>query len=163
MQVLAPALMLFAVLVAGAAFGFFYAWSFTVMRGLGAAGGAVAIPAMQSVNAAIMTPWFALLFFGTPVATAIAGVVAWLADGREAALWLAAATGLYLAGCFAVTVLVNVPMNEALARLGADALADPSLAWRDYAGPWTAWNHVRTAACGGALLCAALALLRWPG
>ena len=162
MQALVPTLTLVAVLVSGAVFGFFYAWSFTVMRGLGAAGGAVAVQAMQAVNASIMTPWFALLFFGTPVATAVAGIAAWLADGREAALWLAAATLIYLAGCFAVTVLVNVPMNEALARLDAGALPDPGAAWQDYARPWTAWNHVRTAACGGALLCAALALMRWP-
>lgn len=163
MQIVVIALLFLAVLISGAVFGFFYAWSFTVMRGLGAAGGAVAIPAMQAINASIMTPWFALLFFGTPVATAVAGIAAYLADGRAAAAWLGLATVLYLAGCFAVTIFVNVPMNEALARVDSGALTDAGAAWRDYDGPWTAWNHVRTAACGGTLLCATLALVRWPG
>lgn len=163
MPLLVLALMLFALVVSGAAFGFFYAWSFTVMRGFGAAGGPVAIAAMQSVNAGIMTPWFALVFFGAPVATAVAGLAAWLAGAPGAAAWLAVATGLYLVGCFAVTILANVPMNDALARIDAATVADADAAWHGYARPWTAWNHVRTAACGGTLLCAALALLRWPG
>jgi uncharacterized membrane protein len=76
---------------------------------------------------------------------------------------MAAATAIYLVGCFAVTVVVNVPMNEALTAIDARAVPDAGAAWRDYAGPWTAWNHVRTAACGATLLCAALALWRWEG
>jgi uncharacterized membrane protein len=53
-------------------------------------------------------------------------------------------------------------MNDALAELDPQSLGDPAAAWSAYAGPWTAWNHVRTAACGLALLCAATALWRWP-
>ncbi len=162
MQFLVLPLILLALLVSGAVFGFFYAWSFTVMRGLGAAGGTAAITAMQAVNAGIMTPWFTLLFFGAPLASALAGIAAWLAGAGGAAGWLAAATGIYLAGCFAVTILANVPMNDALARLDAAALTDADAAWRRYARPWTAWNHVRTAACGLMLLATAFALLRWP-
>ena len=82
---------------------------------------------------------------------------------RAAALWMTAATVIYLVGCFAVTVFVNVPMNEALAAIDARAVPDAGAGWRDYAGPWTAWNHVRTAACAGGFLCALAALWRWPG
>jgi uncharacterized membrane protein len=158
-----PPLLFLAALLSGCVFGFFYSWSFTVMRGLSASDGASAIAAMQSVNASIMTGWFALIFFGTPVATAAASLAAYLGGDRAAALWMAAATALYLVGCFAVTVFANVPMNDALARMDAGALADAAAAWRDYAGPWTAWNHVRTAACAGGFLCALAALWRWPG
>ena len=70
---------------------------------------------------------------------------------------------IYLAGCFAVTVAVNVPMNLALAEVDPRAAADAAAAWRDYAGPWTAWNHVRTAACGLAFAAALIGLWRWPG
>jgi uncharacterized membrane protein len=41
-----------------------------------------------------------------------------------------------------VTILFNVPRNDALARF-----------WTDYVNSWTAWNHVRTVA---ALTAAAL-------
>jgi uncharacterized membrane protein len=158
-----PPLLFLATLLSGCVFGFFYSWSFTVMRGLSATDGVSAIAAMQSVNANIMTGWFALIFFGTPIATAVAALAAYLGGERAAALWMTAATAIYLVGCFAVTVVVNVPMNEALAAIDARGVPDAGAAWRDYAGPWTAWNHVRTAACGASLLCAALALWRWEG
>jgi uncharacterized membrane protein len=159
----APVLLFVAALLAGCVFGFFYSWSFTVIRGLSATDGASAIAVMQSVNANIMTGWFALIFFGTPVATGLAALAAWAADGRGAAAWLAAATVIYLVGCFAVTVVYNVPMNDALAGLDARGIPDAAAAWTDYAGPWNAWNHVRTAACGAGFLCTLLALWRWPG
>jgi uncharacterized membrane protein len=163
MSALAPPLLFVAALLAGCVFGFFYAWSFTVIRGLTLADGASAIAVMQSVNANIMTGWFALIFFGTPVAIALAALAAWLGDERAAAAWLAAATVVYMVGCFAVTVVFNVPMNDALARADARAVADAGAAWTGYAGPWNAWNHVRTAACGGAFLCTLLAFWRWQG
>jgi uncharacterized membrane protein len=163
MSAVAPLLLFVAALLAGCVFGFFYAWSFTVIRGLTLTDGASAIAAMQSVNANIMTGWFALIFFGTPIVTAVAALAAWLGDGRTAAVWLAAATVIYLVGCFAVTVVFNVPMNDALAQLDAGSVADPGAAWTGYAGPWNAWNHVRTAACAGASLCTLVALWRWPG
>jgi uncharacterized membrane protein len=161
MPALALAATFAAVLVSGGVFGFFYAWSFTVMRGLGRTDPVGAIEAMQAINASIMTGWFALIFFGTPVITAAGAGLAWLAGERPAALWLVAAALAYLVGCFAVTVVVNVPMNDALAGLDARAEADPAAAWAAYAGRWTAWNHVRTAACGVTLLAAALALWSW--
>lgn len=152
-----------AVLVSGGVFGFFYAWSFTVMRGLGRTDPVAAIEAMQAVNASIVTGSFALIFFGTPAITAGGGGLAWLAGERAAAAWLGVATVAYMLGCFAVTVAANIPMNDALARLDARAEADPAAAWAAYAGPWTAWNHVRTAACGATLLAATLALWSWRG
>jgi uncharacterized membrane protein len=163
MSTLAFPLILLALILAGGVFGFFYAWSVTVMRGLSLADPASAIAAMQSINASIMTPWFAALFFGSPIASAAAALAAWMAGGRASALWLLAAALVYLVGCFAVTVVVNVPMNNALAALDARTLADPRAAWVGYAGPWTAWNHVRTLANGVALVCVGLALWRWPG
>ena len=139
-------------LLAGGVFGFFYAWSVTMMRGLTAGDPVSAIVSMNAVNATIMTGWFALLFFGAPIASAVAALLAWLAGNVPAAVWMAAAALLYLVGCFAVTIVVNVPMNDALARVDPRAIADAAAAWRDYAGPWTAWNHLRTAACGLAFL-----------
>ena len=157
-----PLFLFVAVLIAGGVFGFFYTWSFTVMRGLSVADATAAIAAMNAVNVSIMTGWFALLFFGAPIASALAAVVAWLGGGRATALWMAAAAVIYLVGCFAVTVVWNVPMNNALTQVDPRTVADPTAAWRDYAGPWTAWNHVRTAACGAAFLAALFGLWRWP-
>jgi uncharacterized membrane protein len=80
--------------------------------------------------------------------------------------WSDAGSGLRLAGCavyvvgsFAVTMLCNVPRNNALAALPADT-ADAAAYWARYLGEWTWWNHVRTAAgAAGALLLVAAQLV----
>jgi uncharacterized membrane protein len=49
-----------------------------------------------------------------------------------------------------VTILFNVPRNNALAAIAPD---DPQSAgaWLKYVKEWTAWNHVRTIAALAAL------------
>mgnify|MGYP000104919027 CR=1 FL=1 len=63
---------------------------------------------------------------------------------------------VYLVGCFGVTVVCNVPMNEALGAM--DPSEETAFAyWSDtYLPRWTFWNSVRTAACA---VSAALLLL----
>ena len=53
---------------------------------------------------------------------------------------------VYLAGSFLVTIVGNVPLNDALARVDPDT-DDANDEWRAYLSAWTRWNHVRTAAC----------------
>ncbi len=161
MQGIAIVAVFAASLLAGGVFGFFYAWSVTVMRGLTAGDPVSAIVSMNAVNATIVTGWFAILFFGSPIASAAAGALAWRSGNVPTALWMIAAAVLYLAGCFLVTVVVNVPMNDALARIDPRTIGDPGAVWRDYVGPWTRWNHVRTAACGLAFLATLVGLWQW--
>jgi uncharacterized membrane protein len=44
-----------------------------------------------------------------------------------------------------VTVLFNMPLNDALAAADRGSTAGAGL-WTRYLAEWTAWNHVRTAA-----------------
>jgi uncharacterized membrane protein len=71
---------------------------------------------------------------------------------------------VYGPGVFAVTFLVNVPLNEALAGTNPTSDTAASL-WANYYGPWTTWNHVR-AVCAclafGLFAAAAVAHLRQP-
>ncbi|WP_149537796.1 anthrone oxygenase family protein [Siccirubricoccus phaeus] len=140
--------------------GLFYAFSIAVMPGLAAADPAAAIRAMQAINAEIRTPLFAFSFFGALALPVLAGV-AGLADGaRLPALLCFAGALAYGIGTFGVTLACNLPLNEMLAA--SEAPADPAaaaMAWRRYARPWTAWNHVRSLAATLAfgLMAAALA------
>ena len=135
------------------------------MRGLSLTDGASAIAAMQSVNANIMTGWFALLFFGTPLATASPRSPPGSAAGASAAALAGGGRrAIYLVGCFAVTVVANVPMNDALAHARrARRLADAGAAWRDYAGPLDRLEPRAHRRLRRGFLCALLALWRWPG
>ena len=60
-----------------------------------------------------------------------------------------------------MTVLFNVPMNQALAAVvvpqATDTVHD---IWQDYSGNWQFWNQIRTVASGLAVLLAGAGLLR---
>jgi uncharacterized membrane protein len=146
-------------LLTGAIAGFFYAYSVSVLWGLDAGDPATAIRAMQAINATVRNLAFAPSFFGTPVVAVIAAGL-WLAAGRRGpAIFLSGAAIIYVAGAFLPTLWVNVPMNEALARVAAPGETGAAREiWTAYSGLWTGWNHLRTAASIAALALTGLAL-----
>lgn len=138
-------------LAAGWSAGFFWAWSFTVMPGFAAAPPEAAVASMRAVNANIAGPGFAFVFFG-PLPLALLAAVLAFAAGSGAAGWTAlAAAAVYGAGVIGVAFAANIPLNNALAAASLAAeTADET--WRGFAEPWTAWNHLRTAAASLAFL-----------
>lgn len=148
---------LISLLLIGAIFGFFYAWVCSTMWGLDQASPQVAIAAMQAMNASVRNAAFAPAFFATPFALLVTSVFAFRMSRQDAALAFGAAGFIYLFGGLLLTMWVNVPMNEALARVIVPV--DQSSAqtiWQDYSSSWQAWNLTRTIASGVALLCAGL-------
>ncbi|NNE12373.1 MAG: DUF1772 domain-containing protein, partial [Ilumatobacter sp.] len=141
---------------AGAIFGFFYAWICSTMWGLDDADPRVAIAAMQAMNASVRNAVFFPAFFLTPVVLGAAAVLLHRDDRRRASRWFGLAAIVYLLGGLLLTMAVNVPMNEDLAR-HTDVLSESAAAhvWEDYSGPWQVWNTVRTVASGAALAFAA--------
>jgi uncharacterized membrane protein len=135
--------------------GFFYTYSISVMPGLEASNPAAAIQAMQGINAVIRTPIFACAFFGSFVFTVLAAA---LSRRGSVLLPVIGAAIVYGAGGLVLTFIVNVPMNEALATVTATSPEAPAI-WRDYANPWTAWNHVRAIASAAAFGLVALAVV----
>ena len=65
---------------------------------------------------------------------------------------------LFLVGVLVLTLVRNVPLNDALASWGP-AEGGAAEAWRRFQARWTAWNHVRTGA-GVAAAAAYLLALR---
>lgn len=148
-----------ALLAAGAIFGFFYAWVCSTMWGLDAADPRVAIPAMQAMNASVRNAVFLPAFFLTPVLLALAALLMGRSGRRTSAGLLTAAGVLYLIGGLVLTLLVNVPMNEALAAVRVPASeAEAQMVWAGYSGRWQVWNTVRTVVSGVALLLAGVGL-----
>ena len=141
-----------ATLASGLVAGVFLTFSDFVMRSLGRAGPSAGIKAMQMNNREVSRSLFMALLIGMAVVSlglALAGVVF---IGGAAAAWLTAATGAYLAGVMAVTARANVPMNQRLDREYPDSDAARAL-WKTYLRDWTRWNHLRTVASAGAMLC----------
>jgi uncharacterized membrane protein len=56
-----------------------------------------------------------------------------------------AATGgiVFLLAVLGVTIVFNVPLNDALAAAPAGS-AEQAALWQRYLDVWTMWNHVRT-------------------
>lgn len=122
--------------------GFFFAFSICVMGALAKVPPAQGIAAMQSINVVVINPWFLTAFFGTALLCVVAIVVAlgrW--DDPRAVYWVLGGV-IYVVGSIVVTMVFNVPRNNALAALPASSPEAAAL-WADYLSSWTAWNHVR--------------------
>jgi uncharacterized membrane protein len=134
---------LVAALGCGLAAGFFFAFSTCVMPALGRLPAPQAAAAMQTINVVVINPVFMTVLFGTALAC-LASIVGALADWDAAyGPYLLAGGTVYLLGTIGVTMLANVPRNNALARLDP-ASAELESRWARYLAEWTAWNHVRT-------------------
>ncbi|RMC31648.1 DUF1772 domain-containing protein [Paracoccus alkanivorans] len=149
------------ILFCGAIFGFFYAWVCSTMWGLDAADPRVAIAAMQAMNASVRNAVFFPAFFLTPAVLGITAIAAGLRNSWGAASLFGAAAVIYLVFGLALTLAVNVPMNEALAAVAIPTDIEAARAiWQDYSVRWQFWNQIRAGASGLALAFAATALAR---
>lgn len=122
--------------------GVFFAFSTFVMRALERMPAAQGIAAMQHINVTVLNPWFLGAFMGTALLCAALAVAAFW-KGSPASPFVTAAAVFYVAGTFIATMVFNVPKNDALAALSAEA-ASSATYWCEYLVRWTFWNHVRT-------------------
>lgn len=156
-----PALTLATALGCALMAGVFFAFSTFVMRALARLPPAQGIAAMQSVNVAAIRPAFMTLFLGTAAACLFLAVSSALTWRRPGAVYLLLGSLLYLVGGFLVTIVFNVPRNDALAAVDPASAAGARL-WQCYVTGWTAWNHVRTVACLAAAALLTIAFCSFP-
>jgi uncharacterized membrane protein len=160
MRSITMTLILSSMLLSAAIFGFFYAWVCSTMWGLDTADPRIAIEAMQAMNASVRNGVFAPAFFGTPFVLAATSFVLWRQDIRKSATLFGGSALVYLCGGLVLTMVVNVPMNEALAIvIIPDDLFSARQTWHDYSATWQFWNQVRTVASGASFLIATLGVL----
>ena len=138
-------------LIAGA----FFAFSTFVMQALAQLPPAQGIATMQSINIVVLNRWFLGVFVGTAVLCIAVGIAAlvWRPSGTA---YLLAGSLLYVIGTFLVTMLFNVPRNNALAGVASNSVEGARL-WSAYLVEWTMWNHVRTVAALAAMAALILA------
>lgn len=144
-------LKLFSALGCGLMAGFFFAFSIVVMTALSRLQPPQGVAAMQIINVVVLNPLFFVGFFGTAAACLLSVVLSLLRWHQPDSAYLLAGGLLYVVGTILVTMVFNVPLNDALARVDPDSV-DGANVWADYLVRWTTWNHVRTLA---ALLAAA--------
>ncbi|MDR8393771.1 DUF1772 domain-containing protein [Aliifodinibius sp. S!AR15-10] len=134
---------LLASLGSGLMAGLFFVFSCSIMKALAELRSGVGITAMQAINRAILNPVFVLVFWGTPVFCVLVMISTFLHWQGPSSIYLIAGGAFYLVGGLLTTLIIHVPMNNALATV---IPSDPGAAshWESYVNRWTSWNHLRT-------------------
>jgi uncharacterized membrane protein len=159
-DLLRAGLLMAATLSVGLVAGVFALYAHTIMPGLRKTDDRTFVRAFQSIDRAIINPWFLGGGFFGALAFTIGALVLHL--DRTGLPWIGAALVLY-AITVAITLAINVPLNDAIKAAGdLDRPADLAAVRKAFNEPrWTSWNLVRvvttTAAFG--LLAWALVLL----
>lgn len=133
-----------AIVGSGLTAGIFFAFSTFVMSALARIAPDQGIAAMNSINVTVINPWFMTVFMGTPAICAILAVMALFKWSEPGAALILAACVVYIVGSFVVTMVFNVPLNNALADV-TSASGEGGALWTRYLSDWTFWNSVRTA------------------
>ena len=148
-QLLTTGLLWFSAIGCGLIAGVYFAFSTFVMTSLARIAPAAGIAAMNAINAVIVTSVFMPVFLGTTLAAAVLAGLAffrWSGPGSTAVL---AGGAVYVIGMLAVTLVFNVPLNNALAAVDPSN-ADSAALWARYVRDWTLWNNIRMAASAAA-------------
>ncbi|MBL3549940.1 DUF1772 domain-containing protein [Chryseobacterium sp. KMC2] len=140
---MATLLLIFTAVLTALIAGLFYAYSCSVVLGLGKLSDGEYLKAMQSINREILNPVFFMSFMGTAV---LLPVAAFVFRGQPAFIFLLLATLAYLIGVFGVTVAGNVPMNDILDKFDiSGATTDAIQQMREgFEKRWNLLNNIRT-------------------
>jgi len=143
-----------AILTTGLVAGVFWIFSNTIMPGLRHTDDRTFVGAFQSIDKAIINPWFMLAFFGALILTGLAAALHLSGDRRSLLPWLGAAFVLYLIAVI-ITMAVNVPLNDTIKAAGDPARIGDLAAVRQHfnEAKWSAWNLVRTLTSTAAFGC----------
>ena len=125
--------------------GVFLTFSSFVMPALARIAPASGVSAMQAINIVVVPSLFIKVYLLTTIVSALL-MLAPAFGGSEVATWLSCIAGVVsIAGSFGVTMLFNVPLNDALAVAKPDSAAT-ALQWSEYVRDWGTANTARALA-----------------
>lgn len=128
--------------------GLFYAYSCSVNIGLAKLPDNQYITAMQSINREIQNPVFFISFIGTLLMLPISTFFQYKGGTMNGFWLLLAATTLYCIGTFSITIVGNVPLNEALDKFSLQSATIQEIANERtrFEIPWNRYHTIRTIA-----------------
>ena len=144
METVRTALLVLATMTTGLTAGTFLIYGNAIMPGLRDTHDRTFVGAFQSIDRAIINPWFLGGGFLGALLLAIAAAVTHLSETWRSALpWIIAGAVLHLVVVI-LTIAVNVPLNDALKAAGDPATIDVAAAREAFdEARWVAWNWVR--------------------
>lgn len=144
MDAVRSTVLVLATMATGLTAGVFALYGNALMPGLRATDDRTFVGAFQSIDRAIINPWFVGGgFLGALLLTAGAAGLH-LGDGWRSVLpWVVAALALH-AVVVVITIAVNVPLNDAIKAAGDPAAIDVTAVREAFSeARWVAWNWVR--------------------
>lgn len=148
MSTVLPLLLVSSALLCSLVAGFLFAFAVVIMPGIGNLGDREFVRAFQEIDGVIQRgqPLFGLVWLGSAVAL-VAGLVLGVGQlaGLERILLVTAAV-MYLLGVQAPTLMVNVPLNNAIQSLKIAEAGEAALrsARETFEARWNFWNAIRT-------------------
>ena len=150
----AAVLLIAAILTNGLLAGVLFAFACSVLPGLRSADDAAFVRVFRASNAAILNPAILAVFFLAPLTAVACAAMVFGRAGTVTMVWLAiGAAGALVT--FAVTVVVNVPLNRRLDAVPTSTDEQYRAARQQFEPRWTRWNRIRVIA--GAVATLALA------
>lgn len=124
--------------------GLFYAYSCSVVLGLGKLSDAEYLKSMQSINREILNPVFFVSFMGTVVLLPVSTFM--YRAQNPVFILLLLATIAYLVGVFGVTIFGNVPLNNQLDKFDiVNSTKEGIKQMREnFENRWNFLNNIRT-------------------
>jgi len=141
--------------------GLFYSWSVSVTLGLARLPDHEYISAFQAMNRAILNPVFFASFLGTVILLPLSTYMHYGQPVSGRFWFLLAATVVYVVGVFGVTMVGNVPLNDALENFQLHTASAQEIAAQraKFEVPWNNLNTVRTIASTLAIVLVIIACL----
>lgn len=140
-----------------------YAYACSVNPGLRKLRDIEYLHAMQSINRAILNPWFLVCFMGAwPLQLIAAWLVHRSGGNSDVVILIGLSAIAYFVGVILVTGMGNVPLNEALDQTAIDTLSNEALRLRrdSFEIPWNRFHLIRTIASVVTLILMLGALMR---
>jgi len=155
MAFILPLLLVAAAIGSGLISGIFFAFSTFIMTALARIPPEQGIAAMNSINVTIVRSPFMFLFIPVAILCFAIAIMAFMDWRGSASISMIGGAATYIVASFTSTIVFNVPLNDALAKVSGSGSETIAL-WNRYVTDWTWWNHVRTVAS----LASAIAFVR---
>ena len=126
--------------------GLFYTWSISVTPGLAKVGNENYLQAFQSMNRAILNPAFFIFFMGLVILLPLLSYLYYQSPISAQFWYIISAAVLYIVGTMSVTIVGNVPMNNALEVLQIESMNPEQMTTfrLGFESKWNKLNMIRT-------------------
>ncbi|PBQ33275.1 hypothetical protein CNR22_16335 [Sphingobacteriaceae bacterium] len=159
---LSTTLLIFAILLTGLVAGLFYGYDCSVITGLGNLQDKEYLQAFQSINRAILNPYFFTSFMGSLVLLPVASYFSFKNGPGTSFYFLLSATLVYIIGVMGITLLGNVPLNTTLDQFNSVTASenDIKIMREKFESSWNNLHHWRTFSSVLSFLLCIVALLK---